>query len=107
QQALAARQAEAGSSATQDSMPIWPWAIGVLLVIAALVWLLVRRKAAAPRRPAFDASRLAASVPSPVSTPAPAPAPAPAPSAPAAAPVAGAPTWHSGNASPAAPVSAT
>src|SRR3546814_10031095 len=39
QQALAARQAEAGTPAAQESMAIWPWAIGALLVVAALAWL--------------------------------------------------------------------
>src|SRR3546814_4990913 len=36
QQALAARQAEAGTPAAQESMAIWPWATGALLVVAAL-----------------------------------------------------------------------
>ena len=101
QQALAARQADAGTRAAQESMAIWPWAIGALLVVAALVWLLMRRRSvAAPKRPAFDTSRLAASVPSPSSRPASA-ASAPVQPAPAAAPAVGMPTWHSGDASPA------
>src|SRR3546814_11629691 len=60
QQALAARQAEAGTPAAQESMAIWPWAIGALLVVAALAWLLMRRRPAASKRPTFDPSRLAA-----------------------------------------------
>src|SRR3546814_1730544 len=43
QQALAARQAEAGTPAAQASMAIWPRALGALLVVAALAWLLMRR----------------------------------------------------------------
>lgn len=95
QQALAARQAVADTPAAQQSMAIWPWAIGALLVVAALAWLLVRRRAAAPSRPAFDTSRLAASVPSPASRQA-----APAAAEPAAAPAGRAPTWHAGGPPP-------
>jgi pilus assembly protein FimV len=102
QQALAARQAEAGTQAQQAAPPqgnapvVWPWAIGALLVVALLAWLLMRRKPAEPRRPAFDTSRLAAGIPSPVM--------ARQPEAAAAAPgpvdadVAGSPTWHAGGA---------
>src|SRR3546814_5027524 len=95
QQAVAARQAEAGTPAAQESMAIWPWAIGALLVVAALAWLLMRRRPAAPKRPTFDTSRLAASVPSPASKPV-----APAAAAPVAAPTEGAPTWHAGGPPP-------
>src|SRR3546814_15931715 len=38
QQALAARQAEAGTPAAQESMAIWPGAIGALPGVAALAW---------------------------------------------------------------------
>lgn len=101
QQALAARQAEAGTQAqqaapAQDTASVWPWAIGALLVVALLAWLLMRRRSAEPKRPAFDASRLAAGIPSPVATT--------RPEAAAASPVsvdadaAGSPTWHAGGA---------
>jgi pilus assembly protein FimV len=82
-------------------MAIWPWALGALLVGAALVWLLMRRRSAAPKRPAFDTSRLAASVP----TPAPKPA-SPAAAAPVAKPTEGAPTWHAGGPPPSTPAAA-
>src|SRR3546814_16692327 len=62
QQALAASQAEAGTPAAQESLAIWPWAIGDLLVVAALAWLLMRRRPAAPKRPPFDPARHAQSV---------------------------------------------
>src|SRR3546814_15101438 len=78
QQALAARQAEAGTPPAQESMAIWPWAIGALLPVAALAWLLMRRRPAAPTRPPFATPPLAPSLPSPLSTPTPPPAAAPA-----------------------------
>lgn len=100
QQALAARQAEAGGPATaQDSMAIWPWALGALLAGAVLAWLLMRRRSATPKRPAFDTSRLAASVPSP----APKKPASPAEVAPVAVPTQGAPTWHAGGPPPSTP----
>jgi pilus assembly protein FimV len=98
QQALAARQAEAGTQAqqaatAQGDASVWPWAVGVLLVVALLAWLLVRRKSAAPKRPVFDTSRLAASVPAPATTAKPEAAAPEPPSGPATG---GSPTWHAG-----------
>ncbi|GAB3303658.1 hypothetical protein GCM10027564_02570 [Luteimonas notoginsengisoli] len=105
QQALAARQAEAATQApstatAQGGTPVWPWALGALLVVALLAWLLMRGKAPAPKRPAFDTSRLAAGIPSPVVTKRPEAAVVPA--APAPLEAAGSPTWHAGAATPAA-----
>ncbi|WP_425561888.1 FimV/HubP family polar landmark protein [Luteimonas lutimaris] len=95
QQALAARQA---GQAQEASAPIWPWAVGGLVIGLVLAWLWMRRKPATAGRPVFDTSRLAAGVPE---KPSPAPA-APEPPAPAATGTA--PTWHAGgSAAPAQP----
>jgi len=99
QQALAARQAEAGTQAqqaapAQDTATVWPWAIGALLVVALLAWLLMRRRSTEPKRPAFDTSRLAAGIPSPVATTR--PEVAVASPVPVDADAAGSPTWHAG-----------
>lgn len=100
QQALAARQAEAGTQPQQaaparDATPVWPWVGGALVVVALLAWLLMRRKSGEPRRTAFDASRLAASVPAP---PAATRDAVTVPQAPAGAAASGSPTWHAGGA---------
>jgi pilus assembly protein FimV len=71
QQALAARQAAATTTAAQavpatapeaDKASVWPWAVAALVVALLLAWLFMRRKSAQPARPVFDTSRLAASV---------------------------------------------
>lgn len=105
QQALAARQAAAASGQPADPVrpneaqaPVWPWAVAALLVVAALGWWFLRRRSAAPARPVFDTSRLAASVPAAERDRSPAtpkPTPAGRPATPAApAPAAAMPTWH-------------
>lgn len=73
QQALAARQATAATTASAQASPaqapesgkavLWPWAIAALVVVLLLAWLFMRRRPAKPARPVFDTSRLAASIP--------------------------------------------
>jgi pilus assembly protein FimV len=73
QQALAARQATAATTASAQASPaqtpesgkavLWPWAIAALVVVLLLAWLFMRRRPARPARPVFDTSRLAASIP--------------------------------------------
>lgn len=97
QQALAARQAATQAPATmpaRDQAATWPWAIGGLVVVLALAWLFLRRRAEKPARPVFDTSRLAASVPARPQKAVPTPAPAPARQG------AVAPTWHAGAPTP-------
>ena len=104
QQALAARQAQTATqpqtAEAAQGATVWPWAVGALLIVALLAWLAMRRKAAAPRRPAFDTSRLAAGIPSPVATKRPEATAVPA--APAPLETAGSPPWHAAGATPAA-----
>jgi pilus assembly protein FimV len=88
QQALAARQAaaQAPASSLGDHAPVWPWAVGGLVLALALAWLFLRRRSDKPAKPVFDTSRLAASVPA-----RPAAAPPPKPESTAT------PTWHAGS----------
>jgi pilus assembly protein FimV len=79
------RSADAQKRApAQDRAPVWPWLLGALAILGALVWLVTRRRAPTPSG-LFEDKAPAATAP---------------PAAPAAAPAAdltaGFPTWHAG-----------